>query len=621
MTPVDDGKSVDAEPVSQRSVRRWARLVEVVLFASVVLAPLWLVDSLPTIDGPQHTFGGWAINHLGRDAGSVGELYVRRTPLTSMSHEVLVAGLEKLVGIRAAERLALSVLVLVVAFGSRAVALVAAGGRTPWRWLTAVTPYCAAFYFGFFNYEMGVGLGLWFLAVVLRLVPAPDRATLRPPARELGFAAAVLLVASFAHVFAVCVAGLVAGVALAAGTAPRRWTRLLVALGASSLPALVWVVRVAVHESAYQQSSVADQLTPTRANVVWLYRNLYENPIATMHLVNALVLFAVLACVVAVARSRATLRQRGLLAATLLCAVAALLLPDQIDAWKKLPIRFATWVALLAPALIPAPRAGSKLARHSAWAAPLLTVVLALQSLSPHEELAALRTEFEAGIGEQRGSARMAYYIRPVEGDGYRIGDNAMVNMHLWYSMEERVAYPFVFAGRSIHAVARSPRYRERMPSLTPSLVGLPPEIHAQVEARRGLRFDQVLAWDPSPAQLDALAAHGYTLAFRRGGLWRFAPPARRLTMVLSAVPEGSWLAAVLFSDLLWPYELVRLDVREDRGEVTAAAQIERLPAMPVRVVLARETAGAEPEAQHAIDVDLTKADRTIRQAFPAANR
>jgi len=197
------------------------------LFSVVAVGALFCVDYLPTNDGPQHVFMGFAARHLDDASRGYGRFLERGSPVSSLGFDTIYGAALRFLPWRDALRVALSVSVLVWSWGVAVLALALCPAR---RWLGLIG-FAAAFqwslYMGFFSFHLATGLGFWIAAF------AVWRRTWTP--RERVLLAAMLLLEAVAHVFAAAMTGAFLG-ALALSRSPAK--RRVHALGGMFLMAL-----------------------------------------------------------------------------------------------------------------------------------------------------------------------------------------------------------------------------------------------------------------------------------------------------------------------------------------------------------------------------------------------
>ncbi|HVS75061.1 MAG TPA: hypothetical protein VHE23_06510 [Candidatus Acidoferrales bacterium] len=149
------------------SARRLARTygVKFAVISGVLLIPCYWQKHIEAGDLASHLYNAWLVQliHQGRAPG----LYL--APVwNNVLFDYLLSGLAGLFGFAAAEKLAVSLAVLVFFWGAFAFAW-AASRQAPWFLLPclAMLAYGWTFHSGFFNYYLSVGLSFWGLAIFL----------------------------------------------------------------------------------------------------------------------------------------------------------------------------------------------------------------------------------------------------------------------------------------------------------------------------------------------------------------------------------------------------------------------------------------------------------------------
>jgi hypothetical protein len=223
-----------------------------------LLAPCYWQPRIQAGDLSSHIYNAW-LAQLIESGRAQGLMLARQT--TNVLFDLLLSGLFRLFGAEAAQRIAVSLAVLVFIWGAFAFAA-AVSGRRPWDLLPSIAmlAYGWVFHMGFFNFYMALGMCFWAMALVWD--PKPWR---------VAAAVALLALAWLAHALPVawCVC-LLAYLAVA-----RRRTARVRAYATLAAPALMAAVRVA---ASYELSGSwrASQITNiTGADQVWVFGGSY----------------------------------------------------------------------------------------------------------------------------------------------------------------------------------------------------------------------------------------------------------------------------------------------------------------------------------------------------------
>lgn len=233
---------------------RWAYVAA----SCLLLLPCYWQPRVQAGDLASHIYNAWMVQLI--ETGRVdGLAIVNQT--TNVLFDLLLSALFRVFGAEAAQRIAVSLAVLVFIWG--AFALVAAcSGRKPWHLLPclAMLAYGWVFHMGFFNFYLSLGLCLWALALLWEWNP-----------RRWAPAAALLVLAYLAHAlpvaWAVCLAGYLA-VARPMSPRARLW------VSASSLAAMTLLHVVLSHRMTTRWSPGQVRLL-TGADQVWVFDGKY----------------------------------------------------------------------------------------------------------------------------------------------------------------------------------------------------------------------------------------------------------------------------------------------------------------------------------------------------------
>ena len=174
-----------------------------VLVSLLLLAPCYWQPRVQAGDLSSHIYNAW-LSQLIESGHLQGLQIVGQT--TNVLFDLMLGGLFKVFGAEAAQRISVSLSVLIFIWGAFAFAGVVSG-RKPWQILPciAMLAYGWVFHMGFFNFYLSLGLCFWALALLWK-----------PDPRRIGAAIPILVLAYMAHALAVAwVAGLVAYVTVA----------------------------------------------------------------------------------------------------------------------------------------------------------------------------------------------------------------------------------------------------------------------------------------------------------------------------------------------------------------------------------------------------------------------
>jgi hypothetical protein len=239
-----------------------------VLASLALLIPCYWQPRVQAGDLSSHIYNAW-LAQLIESGRADGLLIVPQT--TNILFDLLLSGLFQLFGPEWAQRVAVSLAVLVFVWG--AVAFVSkAAGRSA-RYLLpsiAMLAYGWVFHMGFFNFYLGLGLCFWALALAWEARP-----------RGVALAGAVLLLAYTAHALPVLWAlGLLAYVWIARKVSQRVRARLM----AGGL-LLMGAVHLAVSRTLVSNWSPSQLSLATGADQVWVFDGKYYFVLAGLLLI------------------------------------------------------------------------------------------------------------------------------------------------------------------------------------------------------------------------------------------------------------------------------------------------------------------------------------------------
>src|SRR5450755_4526819 len=152
----------------------------------LLLIPVFWQPRVQAGDLSSHIYSAW-LPQLIETGRTQGLVIVSQT--TNILFDLMLGGLFRLLGAEPAQRIAVSVAVLVFVWGAFRFTSVV-GGRPAWHLLPciAILAYGWVFHMGFFNFYLSMGLCFWALAVTWEGQP-----------RRLAFAAPLLALAYLAH--------------------------------------------------------------------------------------------------------------------------------------------------------------------------------------------------------------------------------------------------------------------------------------------------------------------------------------------------------------------------------------------------------------------------------------
>ena len=156
------------------------------LVSLLLLAPCYWQPRLQAGDLSSHIYNAW-LAQLIESGRTQGLTVVNQT--TNILFDLILGSLFRLVGAEAAQRIGVSLAVLVFTWGAFAFVR-AVSGRRPWHLLPciAMLAYGWVFHMGFFNFYLSLGLCFWAMAVIWEMKP-----------RRVALALPIFLLAYLAH--------------------------------------------------------------------------------------------------------------------------------------------------------------------------------------------------------------------------------------------------------------------------------------------------------------------------------------------------------------------------------------------------------------------------------------
>ncbi|MBI4699753.1 MAG: hypothetical protein HY744_01075 [Deltaproteobacteria bacterium] len=547
---------------------------------AALLLAVWIVDFIPTNDGPQNLYTSYVSLHFDEGPTRYATFYRPGSPVTAVAFSFVYSLFDAFLPWQRAMQATVSVGVLAWAWSFMLLVL----AIEPRRWAVGLLGFPSAlswgFYMGFFNYAAAVAVG--FFALAFAIAYAPQR-----PLHRVGLGALVLLGATF-HVMVAGLTGL--GLVLLVLFRVKGWRQKLRELGLlalAGLPALV-VIAVALgatqslqHYPGYAEASVV--LLPLAERLAHFGRCFVGGPWwrAWPPVLCALAAWAVCA------RGRFTkmsAAERSLLALGALAAAAGLLVPLHTSVWQFFSPRFLPIAVLAAAAVLPVERLAAGRLRHVAAAVGIAYALCAIGwSVLYHLDLARRSRDPLAGLTEpiRRSGPRLPIVLDPLVGlprDPARAPmayTEPLRNLGQLYAVQQGGVVPYTFTGSpQVHALTSQPRPFPPVPSRRYWKAFAQPERSSDAERRAivallasyGARYDDVVFWG-SPADADRLVARGYVADFRRGGLLvaRFQGCPAKLVVRGAAPARGPLVAEYGWYPVLEPFWSGPVDVRPDQ--------------------------------------------------------
>ena len=148
-----------------------------ILASLLILVPCFWQSRMQAGDLSSHIYNAWLVEQV--EAGRAPGLAVV-PQFTNILFDLLLTGMFRLFGAAAAQRIAVSLAVLVFVWGAFAFAR-AVSGLAPWHLLPllAMLAYGWVYHMGFFNFYLSLGLCMWVLALLW--TPRPHRIVAATP--------------------------------------------------------------------------------------------------------------------------------------------------------------------------------------------------------------------------------------------------------------------------------------------------------------------------------------------------------------------------------------------------------------------------------------------------------
>jgi hypothetical protein len=235
-------------------MRKWGYIALSIL----LLAPVYWLPRVQGGDLSSHIYNSW-LTQLIETGRAQGLAVVSQT--TNILFDFMLGGLFRVFGAEAAQRISVSIAVLVFVWGAFRFTSVV-GGRPAWHLLPciAMLAYGWVFHMGFFNFYLSMGLCLWVLAMVWDWHP-----------RHIGVALPVLVLAYLAHALPVM---WTLGLVTYLGLARRISARARVFVTAACLLGLV-TLQVMVGHLMFSRWSPQQVKMATGADQLWVFDSKY----------------------------------------------------------------------------------------------------------------------------------------------------------------------------------------------------------------------------------------------------------------------------------------------------------------------------------------------------------
>ena len=364
------------------------------LLSFVLVGSLWVVRYLPTNDGPESVFAVHMENHYGDPHTIYREVFAPAPQFAGRGFTVLFEPLEAWLGWQRGLQAALSIIVLLEAWGFVALVRAADSRRLPLAFLGFPLALSWSFYMGFFAFVTASGVGLFVVALAQRWRS--------PRASHRALLATLLLLQAFLHMFAAALTGsVVAALWVARAGRGRRLVELSrAALTGLPAAALVTTAVLVARKDAVRVPFAEDfTFASLRETLTAWPRIVAPGPLTRAHAVNLVVCAAALIVGRRVVRRGTSPSDRAFAGVGITFLVVALLAPRDVPGWQLFSERFVWTGVLLALVALPLERVASRALRRCAavtlFAAGLGCTLVAYPF---HRRLAAASADAIAGL-------------------------------------------------------------------------------------------------------------------------------------------------------------------------------------------------------------------------------
>jgi hypothetical protein len=504
---------------SNERVPRWLWIAAAAATIGL-LAALWVVDYLPTHDGPLHVFLGHLENHYDDPGAGYHAYFDPGHPLTAIGFHLVFSALDAALPWRTALRVSLSLIVVTWAWGHVALCASLHRRRAVLGLLGFASGVPWVLYMGFFSFALSFGLGLLVLAAAIAGWPWT-------PVRRVGLAGALTIVA-VAHAFGAELAGvaLLALVVARAGDRRER-AREVALLAVMGLPALL------IASTPRSMALVSTAWLPVRLLATTLPRMFLPGPLWRAWPPVLLGLAGIVAALVRARRRRLTAPDAAVLAVGAACFVAAVALPLHHSHWEFLSPRVLPPAILLGAALVPVEQLSTRSRRALSGGLAAFTALSLGFAIHTSVSLRARVDDAMSGLSLpiHRDGPRLWALIPAEALDGGEAPipyHEPLRNIGALYCVEQGGICPYLFAGSpSLHAFVYSEEGKARYPkaldlgyyedrrTLEPARRS---EIMTLLAQTAGPFQDVIMVG--RPADGDTLVERGLVASYRRGGLF-----------------------------------------------------------------------------------------------------
>jgi hypothetical protein len=410
----------------------------------------WIVRYLPTNDGPQAILASHIENHYADPGTIYARILVPSPQFAYKGFDALYAPLENMLGWRDALRVAITIIVLAVAWSFAAVVLALEPKRRAMAYLGFPLAWMWPLYMGFFSFVVGTAIGFAALALVLRKDAFGWR--------EAGVVGVVLLVAGVSHVFMAVLAWCVIAAVVAVRAPRAERIAQIVRVTVAGAPAIALLGITALVHDAWKNPAYSEPLSD-RLRI--LPRVLEPGSLARACVAAAIVLAALAFAARRVREAGA--KDRALLACGAAMLLLGVLAPRDITNWQYFSPRFLPLGAMLVLAATPIERiARGRVVAGGAFAIACASLVV---TASLHRHLAANCGDALAGLDAPivRKGMNLPLVFDPFCGGSADAVDQELpyvaplFHVGALYAVAEGGATPYLFVG-STSAHAFKPR-------------------------------------------------------------------------------------------------------------------------------------------------------------------
>lgn len=516
-----------------------------VVLALLPLAPALLLPYLPTVDGPAHVFEGYVLAHYGSPDGAVLRRYyvLSAAPTPNLLTQVLLAGLLRILSPEVSEKFFavgdVTLFAVGITYALRSV------DRRGTFLATLAAPLATGylFYFGFYNFCLGVGLSLfavgfflrcrgsWTLArtIALLLLLVVTASAHLLPFGMAALALAVTVLADLVRTVRRDGPGRRGALGALAVAARREAVPPLSALALPTTLTVLFLLRSGDVHGATQQEVEAPAVAADGGASPFSLRHLARVTIGQVtvysweELALGLLLLGTITLLVVLAVSRrprpAPAPLQALVGMVLLCAGLYVAFPDTLGTLAFISVRFALFALLFALLALAAVPPGRSVRTAAVLVAGIVALGLPIARAGPQRHYTADLREYASAAavltpGSTFVTFRAWYDLSPLERYGYYDPTSHQASR---VAMASRTIQLNHLDGRYDYFPAHF-RHLDRLGARSSDLdePALWLRLLAESQAAGGTRLDYVLVWGRKRVETGTRVQPAYDDALRK---------------------------------------------------------------------------------------------------------